>query len=103
MARDPLAFKYTGATNPDGTAAEFVPGIPSRDIHRAEFDAMSDAEKSALGASHLHRAYGKADEEAEAAAERVEQAPTPVDNSAAPAAPETVMASLADVAPKGKR
>ncbi len=81
MARDPLAYKYTGTTNADGTAAEFVPGIPSRDIRRSEFDALPDAEKAALHDSPLHRAYGKADEEAAEAAERVDAAPTdaPVD------------------------
>jgi hypothetical protein len=73
MARDPLAYKFTGAMNPDGTAAEFIPGIPSHDIHRAEFDAMTDEEKAALHTSPLHRAYGHADEEAAQAAESLSQ------------------------------
>lgn len=74
MPRDPLAYKFTGTTNPDGTAAEFVMGVPSRDIKRAEFEAMPDDAKAALHTSPIHRAYGSADEEAAAAAERVEEA-----------------------------
>jgi hypothetical protein len=73
MPRDPLAYKFTGSMNPDGTAAEFIPGIPSHDIHRAEFDAMTDEEKAALHTSPLHRAYGHADEEAAQAAESLNQ------------------------------
>lgn len=71
MARDPLAYTYIGPSNPDGTAAEFMPGIPSRDVHRAEFDGLNDAEKVALDESPLHRAYGKAHDDATEAAERV--------------------------------
>lgn len=79
MPRDPLAYKYTGQSNPDGTASEFVMGVPSRDIKRSEFDGMSDVDKAALHDSPIHRAYGHADEEAEAAAERVHEAePQPV-------------------------
>ena len=91
MPRDPLAYKFTGPTNSDGTAAEFVMGIPSRDIKRTEFEAMSDQDKAALHASPLHRAYGHADEEAEAAAERVaeveEPHPAPVAPATAPVEP----------------
>lgn len=73
MPRDPLAFKFTGVSNPDGTATEFIPGIPSRDIHRSEFDAMTDEEKAALHASPIHRPYGAADEEAAQAERRIER------------------------------
>src|SRR3954453_17384030 len=101
MQRDPLAYKYVGPLNGDGTAAEFIPGIPSRDIHRAECDGLPDDEKAALHESPLHRAYGHADEEATEAAERIEKAeaaPEAPAAAAAPAAPEPTVA-----APRGSK
>src|SRR5215211_7136304 len=86
MPRDPLAYKFTGTVNPDGTAAEFVMGVPSRDIRKSEFEGMPDEAKAALHTSPIHRAYGSADEEAAAAAERVEEAePVPAPPTIAPA------------------
>lgn len=107
MPRDPLAYTFTGSTNPNGTAAEFIPGLPSRDIHRSEFDGMTDFEKAALHASPLHRAYGKADEESEAAAERAGLGDAVmVDNSPIAAMPITEVTATVDDAtasPRGKR
>jgi hypothetical protein len=99
VARNPLAFKFTGAMNPDGTAAEFIPGIPSRDIHRAELDSMTDEEKAALHTSPLHRAYGHADEEAEAAAQKIEREAA----AAAPADAVSVTAAGADKPVRGSK
>ncbi len=91
MPKDPLAYKFTGKLKPDGLADEFLMGVPSRDIKRSEFDGMSDADKAALHSSPIHRAYGHADEEAEKAAERVQEAeerhPAAPAPAAAPAPP----------------
>jgi hypothetical protein len=90
VPKDPLAYKFTGAVNEDGTAAEFIHGLPSRDIHRSEFEGMPDEAKAALKASPLHRAYGDADKQAAKAERRVEReaaeaAPAPVSTAPAPA------------------
>lgn len=100
MPRDPLAYKYTGKLKDDGTADEFLMGVPSRDIRRSEFDGMSDADKATLHASPIHRAYGNADEEAEAAAERVHEAEEQHPSAPAPAVapvPEPKAAPKAEV------
>jgi hypothetical protein len=105
VAKDPLAYKYTGQSNPDGTASEFVMGVPSRDIKRSEFDGMSDVDKAALHDSPIHRAYGSADEEAEKAAERVyeAEAAVPMMPAATPAPAPAPVVEDADAKAKAKR
>jgi hypothetical protein len=101
--KDRLAYKYTGQTNPDGSAAEMVMGVPSSDIRRSQFDAMSDAEKALLHESPIHKAYGSADEEAEAAAERVHEAEEhPAPAPAVAPAPSPTPAPDPKVAPKAE-
>lgn len=87
MARDRLLFKYVG----DGT--EFHEGIPMRDIRESDRPDLTDEHLVTLAASRVYRARNDADEEAEAAAERLARA-TP-----APEVGDVPPAPTPDVAP----
>lgn len=68
---DRLLFKFTG----DGTERHH--GIPMRDILESDRDSLTDAQMVTLAASPIYSARNDADEEAEAAAKRIEKADAP--------------------------
>lgn len=91
MPREKIVAKYRGENG------EHFMHIPARDLYESDWAALTDEQKAALavdppaGVKRLYELRHDAPDEAEQAAERIEQAPDPT--------PPMAEAALADVPP----